>query len=92
VKWKDWRQKPVDISQLYDIQQLEMADKGPKVRATWMVVPGFDCYIKTPSLFKYSSLHDIEKRIFHEVEMCKVLRKHPHLNIASYYSCQETQG
>jgi serine/threonine protein kinase len=92
AKWKDRRQKPFDISQLYDVQQLETIDKAPKMRADWTVVPGFDCYIKTPSLFEYCGSHDIEKRILREVETCEVLRKHPHPNIASYYGCRETRG
>ncbi|KAJ2891052.1 serine/threonine-protein kinase [Zalerion maritima] len=92
AKWKDRRQKPFYFSQLYDVQLLETEDRGPEVRPSWMVVPAYNCYVKTPSLFVYGGAADLEKRILREVETCEVLREHPHPNIASYYGCRDTRG
>lgn len=100
AKWSNRWQKPLDFSQLDDVQRLEIEDRGPEVRPTWTVVvapTGQSCllYVKKPSLFEYASgdgVDDLERRISREIETCELLRKHPHPNIASYFGCHDTRG
>ncbi|KAG5982816.1 hypothetical protein E4U55_001310 [Claviceps digitariae] len=47
-------------------------------------------YVKKPSLLHFgdtpASLH-LSSRILHEIEVCELLRKHPHPNVAHYLGC-----
>ena len=92
-KWQDRRRFPLTLSELYDVKRVETDGRGPQVQP-WMVrvASKQSCYIKTPSLFDFAGAPDLERRIHREVEVCEILRKHPHPNVASYRGCLETQG
>jgi hypothetical protein len=47
--------------------------------------------MKTPSLLVYVD-GNLEKRVSREVETYEILRKNPHLNIATYYGYNESHG
>ncbi|KAJ6127724.1 hypothetical protein N7471_008941 [Penicillium samsonianum] len=89
--WDDRSSKPTDISQLKNLRAVKINDRGPKVQETWAVASEEDCYLKAPDLidFLYSELED---NIQCELEVCEVLRRHPHPNIATYYGCREENG
>ena len=91
AKWKDRFNGPHDLSQLSDVQQLVTENRGPEMRPDWALMQPLYCYVKLPKLVEYAS-KDLENQILRGVEVCEVLRKHPHPNIASYYGCQESRG
>ncbi|EHA28287.1 hypothetical protein ASPNIDRAFT_43403 [Aspergillus niger ATCC 1015] len=85
-KWTDRFQSPKTLEDLDEVKQIQTADRGPEVKASWSAV-----YVKTPSLLAYVN-GDLEKQITREVETCEILLRHPHPNIATYYGYMETNG
>ena len=57
-----------------------------------------DCYVKRPSLISYDRIRDstnprqISDDVLAEVEICELLKQHPHPNIACYLGCQVREG
>lgn len=55
-----------------------------------------DCYVKRPSLMYYgvdgSQKNCIKEQILQEAEVCEILRKNPHPNIARYLGYIEVNG
>lgn len=53
-----------------------------------------DTFVKKPSLVGYCSEagHKPREMLAHEAQMCEILRRHPHRNIASYLSCICDEG
>ncbi|KAJ5193582.1 hypothetical protein N7449_009724 [Penicillium cf. viridicatum] len=89
--WNDQLSKPTDISQLKKLRTINTNERGPKVQETWAVGSQEDGYLKALCLtdFLYSELeYDIQR----ELEVCEVLRRHPHPNIATYYGCRGENG
>lgn len=91
-KWKNRQTPPGSLSDLYDVKQVQLDDRGPKIQLSWTVALEQDCYVKTPSLFDYANAPDLEGRIRREVETCEILRQYPHPNVTSYYGCLTTRG
>ena len=95
-KWKTRLAPPPSLLDLYDVKQVKIHDRGPKVLPSWTLASDGNGhengYIKTPSLFDYATAPDLEQRILHEVEAGEILKKHPHPNIASYRGCLEARG
>lgn len=85
-KWSNRLDSPKTLDDLREVKQIPTEDRGPKVNTTWSAV-----YVKTPSLLAYVD-GNLEKKITREVEICEVLRKNPHPNIATYYGYTETRG
>lgn len=56
------------------------------MRTNWSTI-----YIKRPSLLAYVD-GNLEPQITREIEMCELLRRHPHPNIAMYFGCDATDG
>ncbi|PWY85857.1 hypothetical protein BO94DRAFT_467555 [Aspergillus sclerotioniger CBS 115572] len=86
-KWKNRSQRPMTLSELDDVQEIQTLDRGPAINNTWSTI-----YIKQPSLLSYADRCDLSQRIHREVTVCEILRNNPHPNIAVYYGCQETRG
>lgn len=57
--------------------------------------PSSECYIKEPNLLDYgdtlASLQ-LSKLTLHEIEVCELLKKHPHRNVAQYLGCVVSGG
>ncbi|GAO19103.1 hypothetical protein UVI_02041970 [Ustilaginoidea virens] len=49
-------------------------------------------YIKTPNLEHYTSPASISVPLLREIEVCEVLAKHPHPNVATYLGCKASGG
>lgn len=56
------------------------------------------CYVKRPSLISYDRIrdstnpHQISDDVLAEVEICEILKRRPHPNIARYLGCQVREG
>lgn len=85
-KWPHRSGSPKVLDDLQEVEQISTEDRGPEANATWSAV-----YVKTPSLLAYID-GKLDEQIAREVEMCEILRKNPHPNIATYYGYQETHG
>jgi serine/threonine protein kinase len=78
---------------LYDVELLHTEDRGPKVKSSWTVVESpHNYYVKMPDLWSYTASSGLEERIQREVEICELLKGHPHRNIAMYQGCDVTRG
>lgn len=92
AKWSKRIQTNVDPSWIYDVRRLETKDRGPMVKPAWTVAGSAnDYYIKRPGLLDYVD-EGLEERICREVEVCEIISKKPHPNIATYYGCVDTRG
>ncbi|KAE8152810.1 kinase-like protein [Aspergillus avenaceus] len=85
-KWPNRHESPSTLEELQDLKQIPTEDRGPEVKTTWSAV-----FVKTPSLLAYVD-GNLEKRISREVEICEILQKKPHPNIATYYGLNESHG
>ena len=85
-KWMNQLDSPKTLEDLQEVKQIPTEDRGPEVNTSWPVV-----YVKTPSLLVYVD-GNLEKQMTREVEICEILRKNPHPNIATYYGYRETHG
>lgn len=85
-KWKNRLDSPKTLDDLQEVKQVPTEDRGPEVNTAWSAV-----YVKTPSLLAYVD-GNLENQITREVEICEILRKNPHPNIATYYGYKETHG
>lgn len=85
-KWSNRLDSPKTLDDLQEVKQIPTEDRGPEVNDTWSAV-----YIKTPSLLAYID-GNLDKQIAREVEICEILRKNPHPNIATYYGHKESRG
>ncbi|KAH8169261.1 protein kinase domain-containing protein [Sarocladium implicatum] len=82
--------QPTRSDQLDSYEKLETEGRGPPLEPRWTVAePGQHRFEKKPDLgdFEYSGL---EENMAHEIDMCEVVRKHPHENLATYYGCVVT--
>ncbi|KAJ5771251.1 kinase-like protein [Penicillium nucicola] len=85
-KWTNRLVLPKNLEDLQEVQRIPTEHRGPEMRTTWSAV-----YVKTPNLLAYAN-SDLESQIAREVDVCEILRKHPHPNNATYYGCNETHG
>ncbi|CAG7944733.1 unnamed protein product [Penicillium nalgiovense] len=86
--WNDRSSNPTDDSQFKKSTTIEMNEIGPKNQDTWAVASEEDCYLKAPDITDFTR-PDLDDDIQRELEVCEVLRGHPHPNIAIYYGCRE---
>jgi serine/threonine protein kinase len=78
--------------ELYDVEVLHTEDRGPKVKTIWTIIESpHNYYVKTPDLWAYTS-SNLEQQILREIEVCELLKRHPHRNVAFYYGCEVTRG
>ena len=92
AKWSKRVQTNIDPSWINEIRRLETKNRGPVVKPAWTLAGSAnDCYVKKPGLLDYID-EDLEERISREVEVCEIISKSPHPNIATYYGCVETEG
>lgn len=84
----DRESEPLTVGELEDLTPINTLDRGPLVEEGWSVISGLGCYIKSPNLMMYLE-EDLEGQIRREVEVCEILRRNPHPNIASYYGVRE---
>ncbi|KAI0805766.1 kinase-like domain-containing protein [Xylaria sp. FL0064] len=89
ASWKRRTGDGVERSELFDVQPLRTEDRGPTLQPDWSVVadpasPGY--HVKAAELWDYAS-DELEGYMRQEIEMCEILRRHPHPNIALYYGC-----
>lgn len=85
-KWTNRLDSPKTLDDLQEVKQVPTEDRGPEVNTTWSAV-----YVKTPSLLAYVD-GNLEDQISREVEICEILRKNPHPNVAVYHGYIETHG
>lgn len=91
AQWKT-RTRVYDPSSSLVFRQLETKDRGPIVKPDWTeAVPAIDHYVKKPRWFDYIE-ESLEERISREVEVCEMISKSQHPNIATYYGCEITRG
>ena len=89
--WNHRSSKPTDISQFKKLTTIKTNERGPKIHDTWAVASVEDCYIKAPNISDFIR-PDLEDDIQRELEVCEVLRRHPHANITTYYGCRQENG
>ncbi|KAJ5573540.1 kinase-like protein [Penicillium hispanicum] len=85
-KWTNRLDSPKTLDDLQAVEQIPTENRGPEVNATWSAV-----YMKTPSLLAYID-GNLEKQITREIDICELVRKNPHPNVATYYGYQETHS
>lgn len=90
-----YRQPNLCLPELYDLEPLQTEERGPRVQLTWTILlpdanPHY--YNKTPDLWCYKDVTDLEQLILREVEVCEILKLHPHPNIAVYGGCRTKNG
>ncbi|KAH7108714.1 kinase-like domain-containing protein [Dactylonectria estremocensis] len=92
-KWNDRKRPPDDFSQLEDVKIITTKGRGPALQPHWTtsIPPRGDCYLKKPSLEEYLD-SGLEAHLEHEIEMCELVKRHPHPNLAVYYGCLNIQG
>lgn len=93
AEWDDRRNLPTNESQLRILGEIKTQDRGPLVKEGWTVVPPDPRYhIKTPNLYAFHEVADLEGRIAREVQVCELLKLHPNQNISPYFGCTELRG
>lgn len=93
AEWDDRHNVPSKPEQVQLLQQLRTEDRGPLIRPDWTMSPrNDDYYIKKPDLYAYYSVTDLEGQIAREVELCELLKEHPHPNVATYFGCTAARG
>lgn len=90
-KMKQRCETPTDMGQLIDVQELQMHDRGPEVKSEWTVVTVEGCHVKHPKLREFVDTQ-LERRIAHEIDVCELLRRHPHPHLATCHGCRVTRG
>ncbi|PWY73221.1 hypothetical protein BO94DRAFT_525258 [Aspergillus sclerotioniger CBS 115572] len=80
-RWKDIDNLPQHPTQLSNLQELHL--NSPL---------NSGLYIKTPNPKYFNEGSSLEDRLHHEYQVCKILQKDPHPNIAFYYGYQEQGG
>lgn len=97
ANWRVSSPSAVDISQL-KISKIPMENVWPPMDPCFTPAPDPlppNSYIKQPSLLYYGdSPASLEpgRQVLAEVEVCEVLRRHPHPNIAQYLGCVTKNG
>ena len=95
ARWKKRTPQNDDASALYDIQPLQLHDRGPAMQPEWTRCPAAESelvnddsrfFVKKPSLLDYTD-SDLSARIAREIAVCEGLRGHPHPNLATYHGC-----
>jgi serine/threonine protein kinase len=83
-----------NLTELYEVQLLETTDRGPEVKTTWTLLDSrHDYYVKKPDLWAYRQpKSNLEQQIRREVEICELLKLHPHPNVAVYAGCTSANG
>jgi serine/threonine protein kinase len=86
-------QQPI-FAELHDVKILDAEDRGPKEKPTWTVLDSpQDYYVKSPNWRAYELPRAyLEQHIHNEIEICELLKLHPHLNVALYAGCGVTNG
>lgn len=93
AEWDGRAKVPESLEQVRIIQELKTEDRGPEMRPSWTTTPPEEhYYVKKPDLHAYHSVRDLEGQIAREIEVCELLKQHPHPNIAAYYGCTELRG
>ncbi|KAI3317709.1 hypothetical protein HD806DRAFT_550228 [Xylariaceae sp. AK1471] len=56
------------------------------------LLPAGRCYLKQRDLFSLIVSSDLPSPVLQELIVCELIRRHPYLNIATYYGCQSVNG
>ena len=92
ASWKRRDCANIKPEELYDLELLQLENRGPEIQKSWAIVdPQAVYYLKAPNLCDFAS-SDLESHLKKEIEICEILRKHPHHNIATYYGCRANNG
>lgn len=90
--WKDRKQLPDQFCQLENVRIIHTERRGPELRPHWTrATPGNGRWLKKPEIEDCLD-NDLEVRMAHEIEMCELVRRHHHPNLAVYYGCSEADG
>ena len=80
-----------ELSTRGDSEIIDTDNRGPALVPHWTVAKdGQDGYEKILSIEDFVD-YDLGAKLSHEIEMCDVIRRHPHLNLATYYGCVTVQ-
>lgn len=104
--YKEYRaryQKPTDIRIEESIATIKIPLSGycPLFKTKFNTRPNAlfsACYVKPPSLISYDPIrdstnpHQISDDVLAELEICEILKRRPHPNIARYLGCQVREG
>jgi len=79
---------------LEDITPLNTVDRGPKMKSIWTCLDSpHDYHVKVPDWAAYTSPKAyLEEHIRNEIEICELLKLHPHPNVAVYAGCVVSNG
>lgn len=84
--------QPDSISQLEDVEEIKTKDRGPEIQPHWTIADlRFSYYLKTPNPDEYLD-SGLEARVEREIEVCEIIKQHPHPHLAVYHGCVVTQG
>lgn len=91
-KYSNRKQEPTEFQHLEDVKPIPTKNRGPTLRRHWTIAPeGNGFYVKRPHLEDYLD-SNLEARIEHEIEMCELVKKHSHGNLAVYHGALVDHG
>ena len=97
ANWRNPSPSADDLSQL-EVSKIPIENVWPPMDPSFTLAPSPlppDSYFKQPSLLYYGDTPaslEPGRQVLAEVEVCKVLRRHPHPNIAQYLGCVTENG
>lgn len=92
ASWKRRSRSEISQTELFDVKQLRTENRGPRLQAGWAVSDSApDHYTKAPELYDYAS-DELESRMEKEIQICEILRQHPHPNLVTYHGCRVNNG
>ncbi|KAI1175754.1 kinase-like domain-containing protein [Nemania sp. FL0916] len=85
----------IHMDELEDIQHISEDIYAPLMPVGSTIAPSLPadrCYIKRPDVFRIVAKPGEFSPVLQELEVCELIRRHPHPNIATYYGCQSANG
>lgn len=85
----------IKLSDLYNIILIPIGNlSAPFDQSYTKALNPSQWYIKRPQVWSYDANFPnfIPQQILREVEVCEIIRKHPHPNIAQYHGCEVQDG
>jgi serine/threonine protein kinase len=83
---------PIDVDMLKDVETVPEWHR-PLYMPHYTVAPNPNqCFVKKPKLTADEDPETIPHTMIQELEICEILRKQPHPNIATYQGCKLTDG